>query len=341
MKLASFRHRGHEKVGAVQGDIVVDLAAAYEAMLAGEGLSGSAEIARAVIPADMVRFIELGEISIAAARRALAWALDADGAGVFCMAADDVEWLPAVARPRNVFCTVVNNPELVAHAIRAPDYPIYYAKPNSSLIGHLQPIEIREKVLVHPESEFAFVVGKTAKNVAAEDAYDYVFGYTILNDVTSPEIRRRDLLISRVPAGKNEFGEDTFDDVTFTVIARHKGMDTFGPLGPWIVTKDEIADPHDLHVRAWLGERLINEDHTGRLRFTIPEVMAHITKWSTLSPGDIVTLGTASSTDQWPMLDADMRRFAGPIRIEVEKIGILENPVIKTYDGAADEIWES
>lgn len=341
MRLASFRHRGHDKLGSPNGNYMIDLAASYTARLEDQGLCDAAEISRELIPGDMVRFIELGEIALGAAREALDWALAKENGVASGIPVEDIQWLPVVARPSKVFCTVVNNPELVEHAVRAPDHPIYYTKPNSALLGHLQPIEIRDKALVHPESEMAFVVSKTAKNVRAEDAYDYVFGYTILNDVTSPDIRKRDLIVSRVPSGKDEHGRDTYEEVTFTVIARHKGMDTFGPLGPWLTTKDEVADPHNLYVKAWLGDRMVNDDHTSRLRFKIPDVLEHITKWSTLYPGDVVTLGTASSTDKWPMMDADMTRFAGPVRIEIEKLGTLENPVIKTYRGADTEVWEA
>ncbi|MGE3872448.1 MAG: fumarylacetoacetate hydrolase family protein [Parvibaculaceae bacterium] len=341
MRLASFRYQGRERLGAVLDQCIVDLAAAYEDMLGARDLAEARCIASEVIPPDMVRFIELGEVSLSAAREALDWVLLGKPLQHALIGLDHIEWLPAVARPSKVFCTVVNNPELVEHAIRVPDHPIYYTKPNSALLGHRQPIEIREKALVHPESELAFVVSKRARNVSPRDAYDYVFGYSILNDVTSPEIRKRDIVVSRVPAGTDEHGKDTYEEVTFTVIARHKGMDTFGPLGPWITTKDEIADPHALYVRAWLGERMVNDDHTSRLRFKIPDVLSHISKWSTLYPGDVVTMGTASSTDKWPMLDADMCRFKGPVRIEVEKLGVLENPVIRTYPGAEAESWEA
>lgn len=334
MKLASLEIAGRPRLGFEHAGQIADLRAAYEAALWARGVADADEAARRIVPGDMTQFIRLGEAGLGAAREAAAF-LAAGGApkgsGRILYSPDEIVWLPPVPRPSKIFCVVVNNAELVQHAKLAPDHPIYYTKPTSALVGHRQPITLRERGVTHPEAEMAFVVGRTARNVSAADAYDYVFGYSILNDVTSPDVRKRDTIVSHVPTTDPKTGKVVNEEVVFVVIARHKGMDTYGPMGPWLVTKDEIPDPHQLNVGAWIGDLLVNKDHTSRLRFHVPQVIEHITKWSTLNPGDIVTLGTASTTTDWPMLDADISQLPGPVKIEIEKIGVLENPVVQDF----------
>jgi 2-keto-4-pentenoate hydratase/2-oxohepta-3-ene-1,7-dioic acid hydratase in catechol pathway len=111
--------------------------------------------------------------------------------------------------------------------------------------------------------------------------------------------------------------------------ARYKGADTFGPLGPWVVTADEIPDPHALRVQCRHDGRLITDDSTGNLRFSVAEVISFASRYLTLEPGDVIAMGTAlrASAGGGAVQNVDLVRLGGLIEVEIERIGVLSNPV--------------
>jgi 2-keto-4-pentenoate hydratase/2-oxohepta-3-ene-1,7-dioic acid hydratase in catechol pathway len=174
--------------------------------------------------------------------------------------------------------------------------PFLFLKPQSALIADketicLPPIDMTNKVEL--EGEVALVIGKSGKNIPEEEALSYVFGYTVFNDVTA-----RDL---------------TKSDPQFT---RGKGFDTFGPIGPWVVTG---IDPTNLQITTTLNGEVVQDGNTSEMSLSIPFLISWISKVMTLETGDVLALGSPSGT--CPMKSGDV------VTVEVEKIGKLTNYV--------------
>ncbi len=244
----------------------------------------------------------------------------------------NVGWYAPVRRPSKICCLALNNSANSDRILQGPKHPAMFIKPASALVGHGGAIECKPYYgRVHPEPELAVVIGKTAKNIAARDAYDYVFGYTIHNDITSPTMRAEDTFHYRAihpKAGDPKAIE--YVDTWVSYPGRYKCCDTFACMGPWLVTKDEIADPHNLAVSCSHKEQLVTEDNTENLFYKIPEVLEFLTSHLTLLPGDIVSMGTAlkKSARGGAVQNIDLNKLGGPISVTIEKIGTLTNDVV-------------
>jgi 2-keto-4-pentenoate hydratase/2-oxohepta-3-ene-1,7-dioic acid hydratase in catechol pathway len=244
----------------------------------------------------------------------------------------DVSWYPPVRRPSKICCLALNNSANSDRILQGPKHPAMFIKPASSLLGHCGAIECKPHYgRVHPEPELAVVIGKTAKNIAARDAYDYVFGYTIHNDITSPTMRAEDTFHYRAihpKAGDPKAIE--YVDTWVSYPGRYKCCDTFACMGPWLVTKDEINDPHNLTVSCSHKDQLVTEDNTENLFYKIPEVLAFLSSHLTLLPGDIISMGTAlkKAAQGGAVQNIDLNKLGGPVSVTIEKIGTLTNSVV-------------
>jgi 2-keto-4-pentenoate hydratase/2-oxohepta-3-ene-1,7-dioic acid hydratase in catechol pathway len=245
---------------------------------------------------------------------------------------NDVAWHAPVRRPSKICCLALNNSANSDRILEGPKHPAMFIKPASSLVGHGGAIECKPYYgRVHPEPELAVVIGKTAKNIAARDAYEYVFGYTIHNDITSPTMRAEDTFHYRAihpKAGDPQAIE--YVDTWVSYPGRYKCCDTFACMGPWLVTKDEIADPHNLAVSCRHQDQLVTEDNTENLFYKIPEVLEFLSSHLTLLPGDIVSMGTAlkKSAQGGAVQNIDLNKLGGPVSVTIEKIGTLTNDVV-------------
>jgi len=158
------------------------------------------------------------------------------------------------------------------------------------------------------ELELAIVIRKSGKWFGPEEARDYVGGYVIFNDITARDIQRREM----------ESGVFSFC----------KAIDTFCPLGPWIVTPDEIGDPHDLAMELRVNGEPRQRSHTGRMSVTIPEILAHYSPLG-YSAGDVVSTGTVSGVAGFSPDAAELYLKPGDVmEAEIERIGVLRNPVV-------------
>jgi 5-oxopent-3-ene-1,2,5-tricarboxylate decarboxylase/2-hydroxyhepta-2,4-diene-1,7-dioate isomerase len=151
---------------------------------------------------------------------------------------------------------------------------------------------------MHYENELVVVINQRCRRVTAEKAYDVVQGYTIGNDVTIRDFVQN---FYRPPV-------------------KAKGWDTFGPLGPWLVTADEIADPGNLSVKTWVNGELRQEGNTRDFIYTIPQLIEYISEFMTLEPGDMIWTGTPKGISHIHPGDV--------MRLEIEGIGVLENAVV-------------
>jgi 2-keto-4-pentenoate hydratase/2-oxohepta-3-ene-1,7-dioic acid hydratase in catechol pathway len=243
----------------------------------------------------------------------------------------EVVWRAPVRRPSKICCIALNNSANAERIIRGPSHPAMFVKPASTLIGHLEAIECRPVYgRTHPEPELAVVIGRTAKNVSVESAYDFVFGYTIHNDITSATMRSEDTFHYRAIYPKTGDPKQVEHvDTWVSYPGRYKCSDTFACMGPWLVTKDEIPDPHNLEVTCSHQGELVTKDNTSNLFYKTPEVLAFLTGYMTLLPGDVVSLGTAlqKSATGGAIQNVDLNRLGGPVSVAIERIGTLTNRV--------------
>ncbi|GGX25053.1 hypothetical protein GCM10007242_35800 [Pigmentiphaga litoralis] len=239
--------------------------------------------------------------------------------------------LPAVQTPSKLACLALNNSANVDRIVKGPSHPAVFTKPLTALVGHGSPIRLKSHYgRVHPEPELAVIIGKRATDIDAADAYDHVFGYTIHNDLTSPTMRDEDSFHYRAihPAAEGEGIRYVESHVSYS--GRYKGSDTFSALGPWIVTKDEIADPHSLDISCHVRDECFASDNTVNLFHKVPEVLAFLSGYMTLLPGDVVSMGTALASGGKPgraVQNADLNKMGGPVSVTIERIGTLQNPV--------------
>jgi 2-keto-4-pentenoate hydratase/2-oxohepta-3-ene-1,7-dioic acid hydratase in catechol pathway len=217
-----------------------------------------------------------------------------------------VRLLPCVPDPGKIACIGRNYSEHAAEQdVEAPSEPLVFAKFSSSLIAHGDAVRI-PPLTAQPdyEAELAAVIGTPARDMPERDALAAVAGYTILNDVTARDLQKSD-------------GQWT----------RAKSLDTFGPLGPAIVTTDEVPDPQALTVRCLLNGEVVQEAPTAQMIHPVARLIAHLSRAFTLLPGDIVATGTPSGVGAF----RSPPRFLRPgdvVRCEIEPIGALENPVV-------------
>ena len=179
-----------------------------------------------------------------------------------------------------------------------------------AIIGPGEPIIYPEHLTdeLYHELELAVVIGKPGRHFDAKEAASYIAGYTIFNDITARDIQRREMRSG--------------------VFSFCKAIDTFCPLGPWIVTPDEVGDPHDLQMRLRVNGELRQESHSGNMSVTIPEIIAHYSALG-YSAGDLVSTGTVSGVAGFRENAAEMYLRPGDVvECEIEKVGTLSNPVI-------------
>ncbi len=256
--------------------------------------------------------------------------LDAlDYSGAELRIADVERWLPPVPRPGKILGVAMNNSGSNERKISAPEHPAFFLKPPSCLIGHNEPIVVRPYYgSVHPEPELALVIGQTARDIAATDASDCIFGYTVFDDITGNGMRGEDLFHYWALYSGND-GNLERREQHLSYAARYKGTDTFGCMGPWLTTADEI-DPDDLAVTCTVAGETVAEDSTRYYNYRVAEVLSFISHFQTLQPGDVISCGTAfrASENRRTIHQANLQRVPGPVDVEIGGLGRLSNPVV-------------
>ena len=311
MKLANIKYAGIDRLAvALTNEILLDLTAAG-------------------LPTSMRALIEMGDSGLQVVRDLLE-----NPEKTITIPAKDVIWYPPVREPRKVLCIAMNNATSNARKISAPDHPLYFNKASSSLVGHKQPIVVHDFYgSVHPEPELAVVIGKRGRLFSAENAYDYVYGYTNLNDITGNGMRSEDRVhYMALYASKDDPSVLEKREQHLSYAGRYKGADTFGPIGPYLVTKDAIPDPNNLDVHCTWGGETIAQDSTAYYNYPVHEALAFISRFHTLEPGDIISMGTAfkPSPDSKRSLHlANLNRYPRPVTMTISGLGTLENPVEK------------
>ncbi|MGP6086686.1 fumarylacetoacetate hydrolase family protein [Antarctobacter jejuensis] len=214
---------------------------------------------------------------------------------------------------KNAFCVGRNYAEHIAEGDRAQkqnvgvtQHPVYFTKPPTAIVAPEGEILIFPSVseAIDYEVELAVVIGKPGRNIAKADAYDHIFGYTILNDISARDVQRR-------------HGGQYF---------KGKGMDGSCPLGPWIVTADSISDPHALSIGLKVNGEQRQDGNTRDMIFDIPTLIASLSEGLTLEPGDIIATGTPSGVG-YAMDPPKFLKEGDTVVCEIAEIGTLRNTV--------------
>lgn len=220
---------------------------------------------------------------------------------------DETKLLAPIPRTRkNIVCLGLNYAD---HAEEAntplPKNPVFFTKSPTSIIGPDDAITLpkcsRE---VDYEVELAFIFGRKGKNISEEEAFDYIAGYTVFNDVTARDLQRSHLQWFK-----------------------GKSLDTFAPMGPYLVTKDEVPDPHNLGLTMKVNGKIMQKSNTKNLLFKIPTLVETLSRDMTMEPGDVVATGTPAGvgfTKEPPVF----LKSGDVVEACVEKIGVLRNHVV-------------
>ena len=301
MRLVTYRAsiEAEARLGAIAGDLVVDL----------EMLGDATGVP---LPSTMLEFIDLGPNAVTVASE-----LISSAEGVFpigtAVPLANVKLLAPIPRPRkNIFGIGLNYTEHVAESAKSldtsadlPRQPVIFSKPPTTVCGPGDAIVHNAKITqqLDWEVELAAVIGTTAKGVAREDALKHVFGYTVLIDMSARDCPR---------AGQWIYS---------------KGQDTFAPMGPCIVTADEISDPQTLDLTLSVNGVQKQSSNTAFMLFKVDELVADISQGITLEPGDIIATGTPAGVGA----GMDPQEWVWPgdvIEAEVAGIGRLRHPVV-------------
>lgn len=311
MKLVMFLKVGDPRLGVLAGNRVIDLNLAYEAMLAAGGDVRAQDRAAFILPPETIRFLEAGEEGREAAAKALSWiASQAGDLSVRGMpvlfAKDAVRLLPPVMRPAKIICVAHNYHDFLKELGMTPHpEPRLFAKFANAVIGYDQPIPrpAMTRALGY-EAELAFVVGKRCKHVPEEKAYGCIAGYTAFNDVSASDITKKDV--------QN---------------LRGKSFDGFAPMGPYLLTTDELPDPHNLAVKLRVNGRVLQESNTRQLVHNVPQLLSFCSEVFTLEPGDVVATGTPGGLAK----DRTPPTFMEPgdiMETDIEGLGLMRNPIV-------------
>ncbi|WP_053217890.1 fumarylacetoacetate hydrolase family protein [Virgibacillus senegalensis] len=304
MKLVSYTYKnklGNVRIGAIDGDRIIDLEEGHRHFL----LSQGEEAGEKLLPSDPMAFYRIGQTGIHQAKAALAYVAEHQVASAEVGRTEVKLELP-VSNPGKVICVGTNYADHVKEMNSIiPEHPVLFAKFTNALIGPEDKIEkstATEKL--DYEVELAVVIGKRAKKVTKEEAIPYIAGYTIGNDVSARDLQKR------TPQW-----------------LQGKTLDRSTPIGPWVVTADEIADPGNLEVKSFINGEQRQSSNTSELIFDVPYLVSFVSDLMTLEPGDIILTGTPHGVG-FAMDPPQFLKAGDRVTMEIEKIGRMENIVI-------------
>jgi len=306
MKLFTFEINRQLHLGAELNGQLIDLAAARSVLIQARGPKPDDS---QTLPSDSLAFIRMGGPALAAARETLDFMARRPAVPVgrqIVYTFDAVKLLAPIPRPGKILCSGIN---YRSHAeenpgAKMPTEPFFFSKLPSAIIGPAEPIVLpRVSSQVDYEVEFAAVIGTKMRNTPESDVMSHIFGYTILHDVSARDVQFKD---NQITLGKN--------------------FDTFCPLGPCIVTTDELTDPGNVKLRSFVNGRLMQDDTTADWVFPLPRLLSFLSGVMTLEPGDVVSTGTPAGVGAFRKPPVFLKP-GDACRLEIEGIGALENSV--------------
>lgn len=294
MKLVHYRNKEREQYGVLIDDKAVSLF----------------RLARHLnekIPEQLEGFINLGVKGVKIAEKLFEKASEKD---IYNSSSpiSKVTLLAPITSPPKIICLGLNYRDHAAEQnATIPDEPLIFMKPHTTIIGPnesiVKPWFVKQ---LDYEAELAIVIGRKGKNVPISKANSYIFGYTILNDVSARDIQ--------------------FKDKQWT---RGKSFDTFAPTGPCITTVNQLRDTSNLFIRTWVNDELRQNSTTKNMIFNVHEIISHLSRVMTLEPCDIIATGTPAGVGFALKPKPKFLQDGDVVRIEIEKIGVLKNMVVE------------
>jgi len=211
-----------------------------------------------------------------------------------------------ILSPPKIVCLGLNYRDHAEEAgAKIPEEPIIFMKPRTSIVGPEEPV-IKPRFVreLDYEVELAVIIGRKGKGISVSEAADYIFGYTVFNDISARDIQ--------------------FKDGQWT---RGKSFDTFAPIGPCITTTTQIGDPNDLRLRTRVNGETRQDSSTSRMIFNVYEIIYHLSRVMTLEPCDIIATGTPGGVAVFMKPKPKFLQPGDTVEVEIEKIGILRNPI--------------
>jgi acylpyruvate hydrolase len=306
MKIVRFSQNGHPpRLGCLLGtDRVMDLAASAAAYLAGRGVTRAQAIADALFPQSTREFLEGG----VASQETLGTVLEAVKGGKLpgvTAPLSSVRLHAPIADPGKFICIGLNYTDHAAETNNpAPKQPPVFPKWANAILDPGEPVlRPRGEKTFDWEVELGVVIGRTARHVSKEQALDYVYGYTIINDMSA-----RDFQFHTTQWGAGKVG------------------DTLAPVGPYIADRSEIPDPHGLDLKTWVNGTLMQNGNTKNFIFDIRYIIQYLTNIMTLSPGDLIATGTPAGVgfSRKPQITLQP---GDRVKLEITGLGTLENPI--------------
>lgn len=313
MQLITFNDDRGIKLGAQFDEWAIDLQRALDYLPAGDYSIDSNALDRGITPGflselgdDDSLMMEGIQQTIEAIQDSLPSATDLLISKGILLKVDQLTIKPPLINPGKIICVGMNYPSPGSGEFQQPEYPVLFLKSSSTLTGHRQPIvlpHISDKIFC--EGELAVVIGKRGKHISIENTLSYIAGFTIANDVGARDLEQR---TSQWATGKLS--------------------DTFCPLGPALVTADEIPDPKRLSIRTLINGKLVQSGKTSEMIFSVPKLINYISSIATLYPGDIILTGSPKSINGLPAPMVYLKP-GDKITIEIDGIGVLSNQTVE------------
>lgn len=295
MKLLTFNKAGEQKLGVKIEQGIVDVEVALEHRSEND------------VPVEIMDVIQGGERTLSRLQQYIE-KLDLTNETDFILKEEAIQWEPCVTKPSKIICVGLNYKK---HADETkapyPKYPILFNKFDNALTGHLSEVVVpRTTERLDHEVELGIVIGKTAKHVSEEEALDYVFGYCTTNDLSARDIQKR---TPQWMVGKTNDG--------------------FAPVGPYLVTKDEITNPNNLQLTTTVNGEVRQDSNTADMIFSCEQLVSYISQYMTLKPGDLIMTGTPEGVILGrPMEERVYLQPGDEVTVEVENLGALTTKFI-------------
>lgn len=302
MKLVTYSWGGEPRFGALVDDRIVDIQRATSYFAAEKA-------ALRPIGSRIETFFENIDVLLPSLREVIALSSASPLRSELSVARDQVKLLPPIPRPPKTICVARNYAEHAKEAgLEISPIPILFARFPATFVADGDPIVVPTvSNQLDWEGELAIVIGKATKGrrISKAEAMDHVFGYSVFNDVT---VRDYQFRVAQYTAGKN--------------------FRSSGPFGPAIVTKDEIADPHDLHITTTINGKVMQSANTSTMIYDIPTIVEHISEFIDLEPGDLIPTGTPAGVGfkRNPPL---FLKHGDIVTVDIRGVGTLSNPVVK------------
>ena len=274
-------------------------------------------------PSNMKTFVEEGENALQASRevqKKLSITKEEKLHSEYIFPYENTQLLAPLDNPQKFFAVAINRHGGWDTAIK-PKHPntTYFIKLSSCIVGPKDKVRIPDVGQVGPEVELAIVIGRHGRDINLEDALDYVFGYTVHNDITAHQMRKTTEWIRMQRADGSQ------EHLTYP--GRYKNFDTFSPMGPWLVTPDEAPKPDEAILDAWLNEDHVQHGSTKDHVYNASHIISYLSKAHALVPGDIISTGTVGPVDPWTMATIDLGKTGGIIHAAIEGLGHISNPI--------------